>query len=356
MCKMCENNFGRNSGRLDARFIREREFGGTARYGYGFGRSYREMRTVVNSGEIGRLDALCDEWLRLKRSQVKESTLTKYHSIMENRIKPELGGYCVSSLTSLVVEQFAYELLHGQGLSPKTVKDTLTVLHAVLLYAEKQVGLSRRIDIIYPKAEKKEMRVLSREEQEKLTQYLMKNTDSYKFATLFTLMTGLRIGEVCALRWRDISLGEGVVRVRSTLQRVKNLSGSGAKTKVIVCDPKSFSSARVIPLTPFALELCQRFYGRPDDYILTGKSDKFAEPRMLQYRITRYARDCGLSGVHFHTLRHSFATRCVEVGFEIKSLSEVLGHASPQITLERYVHSSLELKRENMKKLSALGY
>lgn len=370
MSKKGENIYKRKDGRWEARFVKQRESGCETRYGYCYGRSYREVkeklnsaRTVLNKQEqalngrdSGQLNALCDEWLRLKRSQVKESTFVKYHLILEKRIKPEFGEYCASSLTSPVVEQFAYELIHGKGLSAKTARDVLMVLHAVLLYGEKQAGLSRRIDIVYPKAEKKEMRVLSRDEQEKLTRYLLENTDLCKFGTLFTLLTGLRIGEVCALRWRDISLRDGVVYVRSTMQRVKNLDGGGAKTKVIICDPKSFTSARVIPLSPFAMELCQRFCGRPDEYILSGKSDSFVEPRVLQNHMKRYARDCGLSGVHFHTLRHSFATRCVEVGFEIKSLSEVLGHASPQITLDRYVHSSLELKRENMMKLATIGY
>ena len=79
------------------------------------------------------------------------------------------------------------------------------------------------------------------------------------------------------------------------------------------------------------------------------------EPRTLQYRLKKHTKECGLDGVHFHTLRHTFATRAVEVGFEIKSLSEILGHASVTITLDRYVHSSLELKRDNMKKLKAAG-
>lgn len=370
MSKKGENIYRRKDGRWEARFVRGREPDGGVRYGYCYGRSYREVKEKVNEakaasnrrvqvsngGKSVQLGALCDEWLRLKRSQVKESTFVKYQTTLENRIKPELGDHCALSLTSPMVEQFAYGLLHEKGLSAKTVKDVLTVLHAVLLYGEKQVGFSRRIDIAYPKTEKKEMRVLSRAEQEKLTQYLLENTDLCKFGTLFALLTGLRIGEVCALRWRDISLRDGVVYVRSTLQRVKNLDGGGAKTKIIICDPKSFTSARVIPLSPFALELCRRFCGRPDEYILTGKPDKFVEPRVLQNHMKRYAQDCGLSGVHFHTLRHSFATRCVEVGFEIKSLSEVLGHASPQITLDRYVHSSLELKRENMMKLTSIGY
>lgn len=184
----------------------------------------------------------------------------------------------------------------------------------------------------------------------------MNNTDEFKFGILFALMTGLRIGEVCALRSGDISLTEKTVTVRETVQRIKNLDGDGPKTKIIFTKPKSDTSARVVPLTNTAFELCKTrvMQAEPDSFLLTGTSH-FIEPRILQNRIKKYSRECGIKDIHFHVLRHTFATRCVEVGFEIKSLSEVLGHSSPRITLEKYVHSSIEFKRQNMTKLEAIG-
>ena len=117
------------------------------------------------------------------------------------------------------------------------------------------------------------------------------------------------------------------------------------------------SSLRIIPLSDYLIDICNQWtWMAPEAYVLTGDLDRFVEPRTLQYRLAKYTKDCNLDGVHYHVLRHTFATRCVEVDFEIKSLSEVLGHSSPRITLERYVHSSMELKRDNMKKLSAIGY
>lgn len=378
MSKKGENIYKRKDGRWEARFIKSYTLDGKARYGYCYGKTYREAKEKVYSARASlnnseppappgsdddnkRIAVFCDEWLRLKRSKVKDSTYIKYNTIIEKHIKPTLGNCktnCkLNGIDSLLVEQFAYDLIHEKNLSAKTAKDILTVLHAVLKYAEKQSPNLTRIDIVYPKTEKKEMRVLTREEQANLTQFLLTGTDYCKFGTLLALLTGLRIGEICALRWQDISLDEGLVRVKSTMQRIKNLDGfSDSKTKIVISAPKSFSSTRVIPLSPFALELCCKFYTAPNAYILTGEANRYIEPRTLQYRMARYAEECGMPDVHFHTLRHSFATRCVEVGFEIKSLSEVLGHASPQITLERYVHSSIELKRENMMKLSAIGY
>lgn len=369
MSKKGENIYKRKDGRWEARYIKSYAPDGKARYGYCYGRTYREAKDKAGIARAALLNNLpskeaerrtrfsvfCDEWLKLKRSKVKDSTYVKYYTITENHIKPGLGECFVASLSSVVIEQFAYDLMHVNGLSAKTVKDILTVLHAVLRYTEKQSPYLKNIEIIYPKLDKKEMRVLSREEQERFTEYLLTDTDSCKLGTLFTLLTGIRIGEVCALKWRDISLKDGVVNIKNTMQRIKAFDDVN-KTKIVISDPKSFSSARIIPLSPFALKLCKRYYGNQNAYILTGETDKFIEPRTLQYRMEHYAEECGLAGVHFHTLRHSFATRCVEVGFEIKSLSEVLGHASPQITLERYVHSSIELKKENMMKLTAIGY
>lgn len=371
MSKKGENIYKRKDGRWEARYIKSYSPDGKARYGYCYGKSYYEAKTKVHaaravlssrnhsdvSARRERLAVYCDEWLQLKRSQIKSSTYAKYHTAIENHIKPRLGGCFATSLTSLLVEQFGYDLLHSEKLSSKTVKDILTVLHSVIIYTERQVPMPKAIDIVYPKAEKKEMRVLTREEQERFIRYLTENTDNCKFGTLFTLLTGLRIGEVCALKWKDISLADGTVNVCSTMQRIKSFDrNADSKTKVIITDPKSFSSARVIPLSPLALAFCERFSGPQNAYILTGEENRYIEPRTLQYKMEGYAKHCGLAGVHFHTLRHSFATRCVEVGFEIKSLSEVLGHASPKITLDRYVHSSLELKKENMMKLSAIGY
>lgn len=140
------------------------------------------------------------------------------------------------------------------------------------------------------------------------------------------------------------------------MQRLRSTDTDTAeKTKILIGAPKSDTSMRTIPLTDNAAELCRKFAVRnPSAYILTG-TPEFMEPRSFQYHIEKYTRECGLCGVHAHTLRHTFATRAVEVGFEIKTLSEILGHANTTITLNRYVHTSLELKRTNMDKLYPLS-
>ncbi len=305
-----------------------------------------------------RFSAYCDEWLLMRRRRVKESTYIKYGTALDRHIKPRLGGIMPQAIGTAAIDGFARALAEEDGLAPKTVHDILNVLHAVLKYTAAQLpGVVAPVDISYPRRTRQEMRVLSREEQRRFVEYLLEDMDACKFGVLLALLTGMRIGEVCALQWDCVPEGEGCVRVAATMQRLHDTESSGGpRTRIVIGPPKSDSSARTIPLTDYAAALCDKM--RPSKgpaYVLTG-TEAFMEPRTLQYRMEKYTRECGLEGVHFHTLRHTFATRAVEVGFEIKSLSEVLGHASTTITLDRYVHSSMELKRRNMSKLAAIGF
>lgn len=371
MSKKGENIYKRKDNRWEARYIKGYSLGGKIIYGYCYGKTYRQAKEKVSEVKVAlingqaiqrnnclRLSSVCDQWLQLNRTKVKESSYVKYCTIVNKHIKPAVGGYLVQTINSLIVEQFSYDLLTGKALAPKTVRDILSLLKSILQYAHKTVAGIAPVEIIYPKSTKQEMRILSRDEQDIFVVYLLRNPDPCKFGVLLSLLTGLRIGEICALKWRDISLSDRTVSVSSTMQRLKCSDGDcSSKTRIRVSEPKSGNSLRIIPLSDYLIDICKQWtWMDPEAYVLTGDTDKFLEPRTLQYRLAKYTKECNLKGVHYHVLRHTFATRCVEVDFEIKSLSEVLGHSNPRITLERYVHSSMELKRDNMKKLSSIGY
>lgn len=365
-----ENIYKRRDGRWEARYVKGYEVSGKIKYGFCYGKTYKEakekseqMKAAVRGAaalpqETGRhrLSFYCDEWLKLQRVKVKESTYVRYDTILERHIKPKLGSCFPLSLCDSLIDNFTQELLHVKKLSAKTVKDILVVLRSVLKYTAKQFpGVFPMLQFSYPKDSKSTARVLTQEEQERFIVYLLNEMDPCKFGILLALLTGIRIGELCALKWEDISLGEKTITIRATMQRLKNLDDDTAKTKVTVGDPKSDSSARVIPYTEYAAELVGHMNPyNPAAFVLTG-TEHYMEPRTLQYRLAKYTKECGLDDVHFHTLRHTFATRCIEVGFEIKSLSEILGHANTTITLDRYVHASIDLKRDNMKKLAVFG-
>ena len=374
MSKKGENIYKRKDKRWEARYIKGYTPEGKARYGYCYAKTYREAKEKSEKAKADllskaptptptdsrrrRFSCYCDEWLRFTKIKVKQATFVKYTTIVENHLKPKLGGCYVQTLSTLLIEQLTQELLFEDELAPKTVKDILVVLHSILKYSARQYsGLFPNVEIFYPKDPKKEMRVLTKEEQLRFVQYLLDDMDECKFGTLLALITGMRIGEICALKWECVSIKERTVKITSTMQRLRDFdSGVAGKTKIVISSPKSNTSSRIIPLTDYAVRLCQKYKASPSAYVLTGDSTKYIEPRTLQYKMERYTKDCGLEGVHFHTLRHTFATRCVEVGFEIKSLSEILGHSSPKITLQRYFHSSMELKRDNMNKISMLDF
>lgn len=367
-----ENIFKRKDGRWEARYIKGHDLSGKIIYGFCYGRTYREAKEKVTKCKAellagrqppGALDRrafswFCDEWLKNSERQNKPSTYVKYSTVLDRHIKPGLGSYCPSEITTSVVEVFTRELSDTRHLSPKSVKDILVILRSILKYAQKHFsGVFSELEIEYPKESRKEMRVLSRQEQNRFTQFLLTDMDPCRFGILLALFTGIRIGELCALRWENISMEEKTIKITQTMQRLKDTDQTDtAKTTILIDAPKSERSVRVIPMTEMTARLC-RDMAPPSGtaYVLTG-TQKYMEPRALQYRLARYTEACGLKGVHFHTLRHTFATRCVEVGFEIKTLSEILGHATTTITLERYVHASLELKRSNMTKLSAVGF
>lgn len=367
MARRGENIYKRKDNRWEGRYVKGYDYKGKTQFGYVYAKTYREVReklTAAKQNTISKptsnrknFSCFCDEWLILSRNRVKESTYVKYHNTVNRHLKPELGNYLPQNLNTVLIEEFSNKLLIT-GLSPKTVRDVLVVLKAILKHCRRQIGtVFPDIEVIYPKERKKDMRVLTLEEQKQFVDYLLTDMDESKFGVLLALLTGMRIGEICALKWENIAVNERKIHISSTMQRLQVLdNNTNAKTKIAVGEAKSLTSNRIIPMNDFTVALCKQMQvANGNAYVLTGNPVHFLEPRAVQYRLAKYTSDCNLTDVHFHTLRHTFATRCVEVGFEIKSLSEILGHASAKVTLDRYVHSSFELKRANMDKLATVG-
>lgn len=292
----------------------------------------------------------CDSWFVSNSPRLKQSSRAKYHTNIERHIKPYFGYGPLSSITPEKVDGFTRFLLHEKNLSVKTVRDILVLFHAILTYIEKRTRQSfSDIEIIYPKKCRNKIRVLNECEEKTLIRYLAHKMDLYKFGVYVALRTGIRIGEVCALRWEDISVNRLTINICHTVQRISSLdAGTCCKTKVVVGTPKSESSCRTIPLMPDIAALYEQFYcGNSKAFILTG-TEQCMEPRKLQRYLKAYLDACDIPGVHFHTLRHTFATRCIEAGFDVKTLSEILGHASINVTMNQYVHPDMDRKRENM--------
>ena len=374
MSKKGENIYKRKDGRWEGRYVRVYGENGKTKYGYIYAATYREAKQKLEEKKCHgenlqvesapncntRYSEILDAWLCSLCISVKESTYARYFRLIETHIRPFLGKYPICKISTQLIEGFIRNQLDSGrldgkgGLSPKTVTDILTIIKSSLEYARYN-GCDIICDLrkLTIRKNDKEMRVLTQTEQSALVNVLLTDTDRYKFGVLLSLYTGIRIGELCALRWEDISLPDSRLKVRKTMQRIQNTSIIAAtKTKVVITEPKSQCSMRDIPLPRFIVEIAERFADSPNAFVLSGDKNKYVEPRTMQNHFKAYIKESRIEDANYHALRHTFATRCIEVGFDIKTLSEILGHANVNITLNRYVHSSFDLKCANMNKLS----
>lgn len=196
---------------------------------------------------------------------------------------------------------------------------------------------------------------MTRAEQATLEKFLFAHPEPLELGILIALYGGLRIGEICALQWKDFHFDSGTIHVTKTMLRIQNVtSNCQKKTKILISRPKTESSNRIVPLPSFLMSFLKRYRMEPDVYILTG-TRSFLEPRMCLDKYKQILNQVHLKPFTFHALRHTFATRCVESEFDIKSLSEILGHANVNTTLQRYVHPSIDLKKEQMNRLEKIS-
>lgn len=373
MARTGENIYKRKDGRWEARYIVAYDGSGKAKYKYLYARTYAEVKAKLLKAQNGipltneanfskdkeKYEYWLDEWLRTKRLSVKESTFIRYRNTIENHIKPDLGKYPISKISTSLMEQFvSHKLQNGRkdgngGLSPKSMSDIMVIIKESFKYAQFfGVMVICSFDRISFKKNAQEMRVLSLLEEQRLLSVLFKDLDRYKLGVFICLYTGIRIGELCALQWKNISLNENAIKIEHTMQRLQSEDLNALqKTRIIVTEPKSYAALRIIPLPKFVIDVIKPFVGTPNAYVLSGECKTIIEPRTMQNRFKTYLVEGQINDANFHSLRHTFATRCVEAGFDIKTLSEILGHSSVKITLDKYVHSSMQLKRNNMEKL-----
>ncbi len=361
MSRRGENIFQRKDGLWEARYVKGVDEFGKKKYASVYAHSYKEVKekrleVMSNLSFDNRtwpkstttLANIICEWLYLNQHRLKPASWQKYNNIFIKHIKNQIGNYPVIQISPSIMKRYADDKL-CTGLSANTVNGILVFIHTCLKYANRQYGLPL-IEIIYLKEPKKEMRVFSVEEQECLTRFLINETDIYKLGVLVAMYTGIRIGELCALKWKDVS--NGIITINKTMQRLQK--GGESASEIVVDDPKSESSIRKIPIPDFLEEYIEKFRLSDENNFISRLYHPVVEPRVLQYQFKKYLKICGIESATFHTLRHTFATRCVECEVDIKTLSCLLGHSEASITLNKYVHSSFEQKVVSMNKLKLM--
>lgn len=382
MARKGENIYKRKDGRWEARCIMFYDEAGKAHYKSLYANSYLEAkrkkklcldrqealqnvdghRALQKTDGHGSmlLEEVCGQWLCHIQQNIKESTYVKYRSMLEVHVIPKIGSYSVKEINAKMLEQYFTELsAHGKpdgtGLAPKSIQDLKSVVKMILRYAVHEQWMPPcSMEDIRIRQEAKKVRVLTNAEQGVLERYLLSELSYIHMGIYICLYTGVRLGELCALRWEMVDFHTKEIRINKTMLRIRDYAQHAAKrTKIVETPPKSACSVRMIPMPDFLAEaLWEKSAGMPDQaYLLTGRIDKYIEPRTMEYHFYKIMAACGIADANFHCLRHTFATRCVEVGFDVKTLSEILGHSSVNITMNRYVHPSMEMKRSNMQRL-----
>lgn len=302
------------------------------------------------------------KWLNEKSMHISLSTQAKYEQLVRNYIVPFFHDVECDNLSNETMNKFHESLICNQdfaNLSSGSIRTIIMIVNQSCDYAYKRQRLPNKL-YLKPCLSKKQpvVNVFNRNEQKKIETYIFETHDLYSLAILLALYTGVRIGELCALKWSDINFFNNSITITKTVQRLKaSKADSKTKTELVISEPKSKTSYRVIPLPQFVMKYIKDFYSKDkyDKYILSDKETIPLDPRVLQYAYKRILNKCDIPYLNFHCLRHTFATRCVTTGWDVKTLSEVLGHSEIKITMDYYFHSSFEFKQQQMNKLKLIS-
>lgn len=368
MARHGENIRKRKDGRWEGRYIKGRRTDGKAVWGYLYGSTYTAVKEELAkkkalsgfyqlSGEKMQFAELAELWLATIEQSVKESTFAHYQYTLHKYLLPVLGNLPISSLNEATLERSFLQIIAPSDASHKrlgasSAQECLGMLKRICKYAvHLHLMPPTELCIKLPRRQTSEPQPLNQSEQNSLRNYLLSDPTPRKVGILLQLELGLRIGEVCGLQWGDFDFEAGILTIQRTVCRI--FCGNG-HTKVVIQTPKTRSSRREIPLPKSLLKLLQKLHGNFSDqcWFLSGNETKPVEPRCYRKSIQCYLKQAQIRKIHPHLLRHTFATTCLQAGCDIKTLSELLGHASANVTLQRYVHSDMNRKRKELDRIS----
>ncbi|MGM0168044.1 hypothetical protein IGI39_003056 [Enterococcus sp. AZ135] len=361
-----ENIYKRKDGRWEGRYKKGYKSNGQIKYGYIYGRAFQEVRIKLYSlkahyfthQEIyGDACIPLEEWGKIWLSEiqheVKPSTYSSYHYKLTNYVFPFIGQFYLNELTIDVGKQLLSEWL-AKGLNPSTMQVILRIINKCLNYAKEKEKLKENafLALKLPKTKPQKIRSLTKKEQKALEKASLKEKNDTGLPTYLALYTGLRIGEISALRWSDIDFERNLIQVNHTYQRI-SLNLKEQKTQLMIGSTKTDSGIRTIPIgRTLRKELLKHRRKSTGSFVFSTNNHPM-EPRLLTYHFHRIRKKCGLEEIHFHQLRHTFATRCLEAQSDILSVSALLGHASTKLTLDTYADSMIEQRIEVIYRMEA---
>ncbi|MBR2289452.1 MAG: site-specific integrase [Clostridia bacterium] len=288
-----------------------------------------------------KFEVLANDWLTFKKPIVKQTTYFNYKRVVTSRLLKNFKGFSARKLINYDFNQYVASLMN-ERLDNKTVKDTIVILKQMLKFAEIKYNLKINLNLINtPKLKEKEITVFDNKEYNKLKSKLLESNKCVHLGILISLLAGLRIGEICGLKWEDIDFEKRIIKIRHIVTRVQTENES---TKAIMSEPKTKNSIRIIPLSNVLYQKLKEMSKeyKKEDFIITGESERYTEPILYERLYARFLKKIKIRYKKYHTLRHTFATYCIQYGMPIKELSLILGHADISTTLKFYVRPNLE--------------
>lgn len=297
-----------------------------------------------------------DYWLDgIMKGNVRQTTYVAYKGYIENHIKRHMGEFRLNDLYPMDIQKFITELSVGKQLSPKSIHLIMAVFKNILSCAL-DFGYIRQNPcnkIRMPRLIEKETKAFSRTEQQSIEAAIRLSADTRSLGVLICLYTGIRLGELCALKWDDVDFKGKCLRINASLKRVyvnnDSIGMAYRKTACIEEEPKTTKSRRAIPLPEFLCDTLKALKkNSPGHYVISMKNGRYVKPRTMQLFYSKLLRNAQVQYSSFHTLRHTFASRAIELLADVKTVSDILGHTNSMITLNRYAHSLVEEKRKLM--------
>ncbi|WP_027292664.1 tyrosine-type recombinase/integrase [Robinsoniella sp. KNHs210] len=375
MARRGENIYKRKDGRWEGRYVIGRKPNGRTAFSYIYGKTYTEVKKkleickadrtlakTIDRSEViyrdGSIGAWLEFWLEaVIKPEVKYSTYAVYRGQVERHILPSAGKIKLKNMNNKTME-IVYNAILNKNITTATAQNICKRFMAALCSARDRNLISGLPLLPYKKKKykRKKPRFMTLNEQKRIEEKL-DDKKSKDLVVLLALYSGSRVGECCGYTWQDFDPLTGGIHVSHSIQRVSLYHQQKQKTKLLLTETKSDSSRRFIPLPRFLVKILVQFkkdnQALGSDYIF-GTGRKAMDPRVLQYHLTRVTESIGLQGIHFHTLRHTFATRFIEKNGDIQALKEILGHSSAKITLEWYGHSTKQHIQKSMLKLNRL--
>lgn len=363
-----ENIYKRKDGRWEGRVLKL-----DGKYRYLYAKTYREVRSkmkdtrelnkFVNTKRTNKKESAADlfeAWLSGEiMTRLKPSTYENYYHCINKYVIPYFRLPGNAQLSEEAIKQLVEEINQNAAISVSYRRKILSILKTALreIYRDVPNHPSVAELVTLPKVRSsKEVPVFSMKEQRMIEHVVQQSEDKRLLGIMLCFYSGIRLGELCALKWEDFDFEAGAVSITRTVSRIRNREPNGEKTVLHVGTPKSETSLRKIPLPAFLLRLIEKYslpFEEDDCYMLSGKAAPF-DPRIYQRMYKKVLAAAGVKDRKFHTIRHTFATRALELGVDIKTLSEILGHSSVNITLNVYTHSLMEQKKVAIEKFNEM--